>query len=347
VIHFFPTFGREAAASPFGEALRQSGVPHRIFAGEVRFNYRSRLELLLVCIPRLAWFAARSVVASLLLSRPPPDVVVVGSDVEVLAFALGRALLRRRVRIVLGSFIFTGRSTSWENTVRRAYFRFVLGRTDLAIVHSRLEVERYRAIFTAPRTRFVFIPWGTTIALRKTVMGDARIAPGEAGVVTAGKSGRDYRTLFAAMAEVPAELRVICDYAGALAGAVPGARTTVLADCHGLDYFTELARAAVVAIPLAVEDISAGQMVLVQSMGMGKAIVISSTPTICDYVTHGHDALLVPCGDAAALHGAILLLLGDRELRVRLGGNARTTFDADLSTEGHLRRLLAAIAELG
>jgi glycosyltransferase involved in cell wall biosynthesis len=251
------------------------------------------------------------------------------------------------VRIVLGSFIFTGRSASWANTLRRAYFRFVLGRTDLAIVHSRLEVERYRAIFAAPRTRFVFIPWGTTVALRQTVMGDARIAPGEGGVVAAGKSGRDYRTLFAAMADVPAELRVICDYAGALAGAAPGKRTTILADCHGLDYFTELARAAVVAIPLAVEDISAGQMVLVQSMGLGKAIVISRTPTTCDYVTDGHDALLVPCGDAAAMREAILKLLGDRELRVRLGSNARARFDAELSTEGHLRRLLAAIAEPG
>lgn len=346
MIHFFPTFGLDAAATPYGEALRQSGVPHRIFAGEVRFNYRSRLELLFVCIPRLAWFAARSTVASLLLSQSAPDVVVVGSDVQVLAFTLARTLLRRRVRIVLASFIFTARSASWANRLRRAYFRFVLRQTDLAVVHSRLEVERYRALFSLPYTRFVFIPWGTTVALREKVMGDARIAPGEEGVVAAGKSGRDYRTLFAAMAKVPAELRVICDYAGALAGAVPGERTTILTDCHDLDYFTELARASVVAIPLAVDDISAGQMVLIQSMGMGKAIVVSRTPTICDYVTDGHDALLVPCADADALRAAIVRLLGDRALREWLGRNARATFDADLSTEGHLRRLLAAIAEL-
>jgi glycosyltransferase involved in cell wall biosynthesis len=148
------------------------------------------------------------------------------------------------------------------------------------------------------------------------------------------------------MAEVPAELRVVCDYAGALARAAPGERTTILTDCHSLDYFKELERAAVVAIPLSVEDISAGQMVLIESMGMGKAIVVSRTPTISDYVSDGHNALLVPCADAPALRGAIERLLGDRALRERLGNNARSTFDSDLSTEGHMRRLLAAIAEL-
>jgi len=344
LIHFFPTFSREAAATPYGEALRQSGVPHCIFAGEVSFSYRTRTGLLLRCIPHLAWFAARSAVRSLLLTRPAPDVVVLGSDIEIIIFALARALTRRRTRIVLNSFIYTARGASWVNRLRRIYFRFVLSQSDVAVVHSQLEAERYRALFALPHTRFVFIPWGTTIALRQQVMGDSRIAAGEDGVVVAaGKSGRDYRTLFSAMAELPAVLRVICDYEGALAGAEPGKRTVVLSECHGIEYFQELARAAVVAIPLSVDDISAGQMVLIQSMGMGKAIVASRTPGICDYVTDGHDALLVPCGDPDALRAAIALLLGDRTLRDRLGYNARATFEANLSTEGHMRKLLATI----
>jgi glycosyltransferase involved in cell wall biosynthesis len=87
-------------------------------------------------------------------------------------------------------------------------------------------------------------------------------------------------------------------------------------------------------------------MVLIQSMGLGKAIVVTRTPTICEYVTDGHDALLVPCGDVPALRAAILRLLDDRALREWLGHNARATFDTDLTTEGHLHRLIAAIGEL-
>lgn len=348
MIHFFPTFSRDAANSPYGEALRRSGVPHRIFASEVRFEYRSRLGLLFVAIPRLAAAALCSAIASLAPGRPAPDTVVVGSDIEVLVFALARLLFRRHgVRIVLSSFIFTRRGRPRVDALRQAYYRFVLGRTGLVVVHSRLEVERYGRLFAASRTRFVFIPWGTNIDGRDALTAEVHASPGNGAVLSAGKSGRDYATLFAAMAGVDAELRVICDYAGALPNSRPGTRTTILTNCYAWDYFREILRATVVVIPLAVEDISAGQMVLIQSMGLGSAIVVTDSPTIRDYVTDGHDVLLVPRGDAAALRAAIQRLLGDAVLRARLAGNARATYDANFSTQGHLQRLLAAIAEPG
>ena len=344
MIHFFPTFSRGAANSPYGEALRQSGVAHRIFASEVRFEYRSRLGLLCVAMPRLAAAALRSAIASLAPGRKPPEAVVVGSDIEVLIFALVRTLFGRRgVRIVLTSFIFTRRGKPRVDAVRQAYFRFVLGRTSLVVVHSRLEAQHYAGLFAPGPTRFVFIPWGTNIDGRDALTAENQAIPGNGAVLAAGKSGRDYATLFAAMAGIDAELRVICDYAAALPDSPPTSRITILTGCYGWDYYREILRAAVVVIPLAVEDISAGQMVLIQSMGLGSAIIVTDTPTIRDYVTDGHDALLVPRGDVAALRAAILRLLGDAALRCRLAENARATYDASFSTGQHLQRLLAAI----
>ncbi len=348
MIHFFPTFSRDAANSPYGEALRRSGVPHRIFASTVRLDYRTRAKLLLVCIPRLAANAVRLAVGSLLLSRPAPNTVVLGSDVEVLVFALARTLFRRtRVRIVLASFIYTSRDSSLANALRRAVFRFVLGRTVLVVVHSRLEAERYDRIFAATGTRFAFVPYGSAVDLRHALIGDASAVPGEPGtVVAAGRSGRDYATLFAAMAGADADLRVICNSASALPPTPPGGRITILGSGDYLEFFHETVRAAVVVIPLAVADISAGQMVLVQSMALGKAIVVTDTPTIRDYATDSHDALLVPRGDAVAMRTAILRLLGDAALRTRLGGAAMKTYDSRLGTEGHLNGVLTAIAAL-
>jgi glycosyltransferase involved in cell wall biosynthesis len=349
MIHFFPTFSRDAANSPYGETLRRAGVPYRILASEVRLDYRTRAKLLLVCIPRLAANAVGLAVRSLLLSRPAPDTVVLGSDVEVLVFALARRLFGRpRLRIVLASFIYTSRASPLANTLRRALFRFVLRRTALVIVHSRLEAERYGRIFAATGTRFAFVPYGGTVAHRHCLIGDARAVPGEPGIVVApGRSGRDYATLFAAMAGAGAEVRVICNSAAALPATPPGEGITILDTCHDLDFFHEMVRAAVVAIPLAVDDISAGQMVLVQAMALGKAIVVTGTPTIRDYATDGHDALLVPRGDAPALRAAILRLLGDAALRSRLGGNAMDTYDRKFGTEGNLLGVLAAITRLG
>jgi len=341
MIHFFPTFGRDAADTPYGEGLRRSGVPHRIFAGDARFNYRSRLELLFVCIPRLAWFALRSAVRSMVLSRPAPDAVVLGSDVEVLIFAVVRALaLRWRVRIVYNGFIYTTRSTSWLTRLRRAYFHFVLRRTWLVVVYSRLEQERYTQLF--PGVRFGFVRWGGSMNARQELLAEAR-QPHAPYVVTAGKSGRDYATLFEAMRGLDVELRVVCDLASAVPPVPAGARVTVLSSCHGLQYFRELAGAAVVAVPLAVEEISAGQMVLSQAFGLGRPVVVTHTPTVCDYATDGENALMVPRGDAEAMRAALRALLEDPALRARLGAAALAAFESDLDTPAHLQRLVTLI----
>jgi hypothetical protein len=139
-------------------------MPHRIIASDVRTNYHTRLGLLFGVIPRFAVTALRSATVSLTRGRVAPDTVVLGSDIEVLAFALIRLLFRRyAVRIVLSSFILTQRGKPYLDALRKAYFRFVLGRTDLVVVHSRLEVERYSRLFARSQTRFVFIPWATDI----------------------------------------------------------------------------------------------------------------------------------------------------------------------------------------
>lgn len=267
MIHFFPTFSRDAANSPYGEGLRRLGIPFRIIAGDVPFTYRSRLRLVLVCIPNLALFAVRAAVQSLLLSRPRPDIVVLGSDIEVAVFAVVRAVSFRRTRIVLGSFIFTRRGKPFVDFVRLALFRVILAATDSVVVHSRLEMAEYSRLF--PGVRFVFVPWGGSIGGRKTLL-EQQGTGAPAYILAAGKSGRDYATLFRAMQGIDVELRVVCDYAAALPPVPPGCRITILADCHGGDYLKQLASASIVVIPLAVDDISAGQMVLIQAMGLAR-----------------------------------------------------------------------------
>ena len=344
MIHFFPTFSKNAADTEFGRALRRLGVEHRIFASSVRLHYRMRIALFLVGIPRLAFSALRSAAASLVLARPVPDFAVVGGDIGVLLYALVRFIVRRRTRIVLGSFIFTRRNSNWANRARETYYRFVLSFVDTAIVHSRLEVARYQEIFSGLAVTFRFVPWGTTIDNRAELLAEHHDAQGEdIHIVSAGRSGRDYATLFRALESQDISLRVICDYLHERPNPTIAERVTILSSTYGKEYLRELIRGAVVVVPLAVDDISAGQMVVIQSMGLGKAVIVTDTPTIRDYVTDGHDARLVPMGDADAMRAAIADLLSNPAKRARLGTNAMATFDVRLSTEGTLRGLLSAI----
>ncbi len=349
VIHFFPMFSRDAAQTLYGQALREIGAEHRIFADHISFNYRSTAELLFVCLPRLIGFALASSWRSLVAARPAPDAVVVSSDIETLVFAAMRFLRRRKTRIVVTPFIFTARGKKRLDAVRRAYYAFVLRHVDVAIVHSRLEAERYCRVFPNARARFVFVPYGLNIDARAAIMAEAGAIPPRARpvVVSAGKSGRDYATLFEAIVGLDVEARVICDFVPAIPPVPPGARVTVLGDCHGAAYLGELARADIVALPLAVGDISAGQMVLIQAKALARPAIVTDTPTIRDYAADGEDALLVPLGDAGALRAAIARLAGDAALRARLGAVAAARYERDHGTRGFMAHLVAAAGGRG
>jgi glycosyltransferase involved in cell wall biosynthesis len=81
-----------------------------------------------------------------------------------------------------------------------------------------------------------------------------------------------------------------------------------------------IARAAVVVLPSHREGLP---MVLLEAMAHGRAIVATPVGGIPSLIEDGVTGLLVPNGDAAALREAIARLLGDEELRRKLGAAAR------------------------
>ena len=79
-------------------------------------------------------------------------------------------------------------------------------------------------------------------------------------------------------------------------------------------------RAAVVACPSHREGFG---VVCAEAMAHGRAIVASDVGGLRDLVVDGETGLLVPARDVAALRAALERLLGDADLRRRLGANAR------------------------
>ncbi|HZH45264.1 MAG TPA: glycosyltransferase [Roseococcus sp.] len=351
MIHFFPRFPG-ADESPTGEALRNIGIRYRIFELLAPQNHRFRFQILLVGYPKLAWAALRVAMQSLLGPRPQrPRLVVLGSDIEVLVFALVRAWPgAAKPDFVFLPFIFTQRASPALNRLRLAYYRFVMRRTACAICHSTLELERYRALFAGCGTAFVFVPWGGYVPPAERIEALApprRIRGEEAQVVAAGRSGRDYPTLVAAAAGLPCRIAIICNEQAALDGVAASEQVALLTDCFGMGYLSELLHADIVVVPLRVEDISAGQMVLIQTMALGRPLIVTRTPTIGDYLEDGVNALLVPRGDVEAMRDALRRLLDDPAAAAALGARARRDYEARFTQEAHLRELLRVIQEHG
>lgn len=343
MLHFFPTFSNDASKSPFAQELRALGVPHRLFAGKVSLRYQSRLGMVLLGWPQLAWFALKCALRSLVWSRPRPSAVIVGSDIEAIIFGLVRLLRWSPApRIVLLGFILTARRSALANRVRLCYFKFVFFFVDQVICHSRLEVRRYQDLFGTKKTQFVYIPYGLHITGREQKIPDESrtVRP---CILAAGRSGRDYRTLLAAVADLPVDLHIVCDRKDAFTGLDIPPNVTVLDHCYDGEYVRELRHAHMVVIPLSVSDISAGQMVLIQALAYGKPTIITSSPTVQEYVRDQEHALLVPLGKPDALRAAIERLLTDATLAATLSANAAAIFEQRFCMRAYVGNLVDSV----
>ena len=348
MIHFFPKFA-DADASPFGDALRATGAATRVFPVPVRQNYRKRSSILFRYYPALIAASVRAARTSL-FADPPPHAVVLSSDVEVFVFGLLRLWPgAAKARIVFLPFIFTDRASASVRRLRAIYYRAVMRMVSLAICHSRQEVDRYAGVFAGCGARFVFIPWGCHVpSAAEIVAAVGPLPPRSPGgvVVSAGKSGRDYPTLVAATRDLDCETVIVSNVDSSLLGVERSGKVEVLGACFGLEYLWQLLRADVVVVPLAIGNISAGQMVFIQAMALGRPVIVTGIQSVSDYLEDGRTALLVPLGDVAGLRAAIVRVLGDPALAAALGRNGQAEFRAALSEDRHLGRVVDAVEAL-
>jgi glycosyltransferase involved in cell wall biosynthesis len=100
-----------------------------------------------------------------------------------------------------------------------------------------------------------------------------------------------------------------------------------------------LERAAVVACPSRREGYG---VVARQAMAYGRPVVATAVGGLAEAVVDGVTGLVVPPCDPAALRAALERLLGDGELRTRLGKAARSRACAEFGVDAATRRTVAA-----
>ena len=78
----------------------------------------------------------------------------------------------------------------------------------------------------------------------------------------------------------------------------------------------------------------------IEAMMRGKPVVGFDVGGVKDWLRHEETGLLVPVKDTQAFADAVIRLLDDDELRIRMGKRAREVALAEFSEEVHIRKLI-------
>ena len=185
-------------------------------------------------------------------------------------------------------------------------------------------------LFGVEASRTKFLP----MSVDSDFLGRASAESEESFVLAVGTNdGKDFETLLEAL-PLGVRLLVVTDpYNARKVRNHPcfGGGVEVL-EAVSAESLRELYRkSAVVVIPLADTPHGSGHTVLLETMSMGKIVVVSASRAMRDYIEPGGTVLAVPVGDATALRAALEEVLQHperfTEMREHAAAQVRSKFD--------------------
>jgi glycosyltransferase involved in cell wall biosynthesis len=271
---------------------------------------------------------------SILARHRDADVVLACFEPGAAALLALRSFARFRAKIAI---IDIGLNEEWA--IRRRLLDFVVPRVDAIYPLGLNQVD------------YVHHRWRTKADVRRIHqhVDTEFYRPGTEGessaVLSVGDDhGRDFETLLSAFADLPAELLLRSRSLGPRVN-LPNVR--VMSErLSPVGYRDLLQRACIVVVPLRDMLTASGVGTVLESMAMGKPLIVSDSAGIRDYVVPDETALVVPCGDPAALRDAIRRLLDQPHTRARLGAAARDFVLRHCTYRAHAAALAAALREL-
>lgn len=282
------------------------------------------------------------------------DVVLFHLDIRLAAlFGLICRIFHAKRGLVLQGFLCDisrySRSSVGFTTVVRNKASLLLNRLlvhtmSVVVVHTRREVDLYSEFFSAPKSRFAFIPYfhygeDGHCSSKRTSKEDSS---GKAAIVLAIGRHRDFECFVSAMAESPWHGVIVAGDSDRekLDGNVPR-NVAVHYEVSRTEYRDHIERSAIVVIPLYSNrwQRSLGQIAMFEAISMNKPVVAAQTFQLADYASDD-EVLYYRPGDAKHLREQIDRLVEDAGLRCRLAQNARMRLLTEFTRERYISDLM-------
>lgn len=256
-------------------------------------------------------------------SKKNYDVVISHGAQSGLVYSLLRTIFFRTkpVHIIFDIGSMNG---ARENIIENRLIQWVLRSNPSVICHSKIIIENYKIRYKNLVTRSKFIPFGVDVD-------DFKPQPPPQDthyILSFGASKRDYKTLLEAWSTINTtyKLRLIGYQQPLSVENVEVIKKVTIAELR-----THIANSLFVVIPLPVFNYSYGQMSFLQSMSMGKPVVVTRTPSSVDYLHDGKGAFLVNPYDVADMKAKLEQLLNNHQLCSEMGRQARQLVADDFS----------------
>jgi glycosyltransferase involved in cell wall biosynthesis len=105
-------------------------------------------------------------------------------------------------------------------------------------------------------------------------------------------------------------------------------------------------RARLVAVPLVDVDYAAGHNAVLEAFCMRKALVVSGSRGMADYIHHMRDAYVIPPGNAEAMTEALTAVHSDAALRENLRSEAASSVRDGLNLDTYVRALAGELSKV-
>lgn len=156
---------------------------------------------------------------------------------------------------------------------------------------------------------------------------------------------RDYPTLLKASDGLPMELLIAASgswYARekkkGIQADVP-TNTTISGGFSRAELKQLYAKSSFIVLPIYESVYSAGATAVLEAMCMARAVIVTRSPGILDYVIDGETGILVDPGDIKGMRQAMNFLLTNPQEAKRLGKNARQRIDDELNLDNYVQQI--------
>ena len=268
------------------------------------------------------------------------DVLVTAGSRYAQLFGLYRSLLGKKKpgHIILELMLDEDQDDIlWK--IKVFFQRLCFSSVDVVFVSARREIDVYAKRLRLPENRVRFLPFHTNIIEPSMVPGTGEY------IFSAGKTGRDFATLAAAVEGLDVKVVVVSDQYH-LQGINFPPNVEVYCDIPYEQYMKLLRGSSLVVVPLKKLVKSTGQVVFLEAMALGKPVVVTETVGSEDYIEHEVTGILVPPEEIHALRQAVINFIEDPESYKTMADRALYQIKERHTFEVYTRNILNIAQEI-